>query len=79
MEVIIAAVESLCGYLARKVRERNQAEALLRPGLPLGAELNHRQRADLLGLVELALLIKDTRGKGFVFTAVPDLAQRLER
>lgn len=36
-------------------------------------------RADLLGLVDLALLIKDTRGKGFVFTAVPDLAQRLER
>src|SRR3546814_7123475 len=47
-EVIIAAVESLRGYLARKTRERNQAEALLRPGSGLGAALNHRQRSLLL-------------------------------
>ena len=48
LEVIIAAVEGLRGYLARKGKERNQAEALLRPGSPLGAALNHRQRALLL-------------------------------
>jgi Fic family protein len=48
LDVIIAAVEGLRGYLARKGKERNQAEALLRPGSPLGAALNHRQRALLL-------------------------------
>lgn len=48
LDVIIDAVEGLRGYLARKGRERNQAEALLRPGSPLGAKLNHRQRALLL-------------------------------
>ncbi|SKA15748.1 Fic family protein [Lysobacter spongiicola DSM 21749] len=48
LDVIIAAVEGLRGYLARKGRERNQAEALLRPGSPLGARLNHRQRSILL-------------------------------
>ncbi|MCD9007029.1 Fic family protein [Luteimonas sp. XNQY3] len=48
LEVIIDAVEGLRGYLARKGRERSQAETLLRPGSPLGALLNHRQRALLL-------------------------------
>lgn len=48
LEVIISAVEGLRGYLARKTRERNQAEALLRPGSTLGAALNHRQRNLLL-------------------------------
>src|SRR3546814_14609804 len=48
LDVIIAAVESLRGYLARKTKERNQAEALLRPGPGLGAALNHRQRSLLL-------------------------------
>jgi len=48
LDVIIAAVESLRGYLARKTKERNQAEALLRPGSGLGATLNHRQRSLLL-------------------------------
>src|SRR3546814_7843270 len=48
LDVIIAAVESLRGYLARKTKERNQAEALLRPGSGLGAALNHRQRSLLL-------------------------------
>src|SRR3546814_12104701 len=45
---IIAAVESLRGYLARKTKERNQAEALLRPDSGLGAALNHHQRSLLL-------------------------------
>ena len=48
LNVIIDAVEGLRGYLARKGRERSQAETLLRPGSPLGALLNHRQRALLL-------------------------------
>jgi len=48
LDVIIKAVEGLRGYLARKARERNQAEALLRPGSALGARLNHRQRSLLL-------------------------------
>ncbi len=48
LDVIIKAVEGLRGYLARKTRERNQAEALLRPGSALGARLNHRQRSLLL-------------------------------
>jgi Fic family protein len=110
LDVIIAAVDGLRGYLARKARERSQAEALLRPGSPLGAKLNHRQRslllhairnpssvygiaghqaahrvtyptarADLLGLAELSLLAKERRGKGFLFTAVPDLAEKLSQ
>src|SRR3546814_8333328 len=45
LDVIIAAVESLRGYLAPKTRERNQAEALLHPGSGRGAALNHRQRS----------------------------------
>src|SRR3546814_5705907 len=48
LDVIIAAVESLRGYLARKTKERNQAEALLRPGSGLGAALNHTHRPLLL-------------------------------
>lgn len=48
LDVIIKAVEGLRGYLARKGQERSQAESLLRPGSPLGAMLNHRQRALLL-------------------------------
>src|SRR3546814_11224102 len=48
LDVIIAAVESLRGYLARKTKERNQAEALLRPGSGLGAALNPRQHSLLL-------------------------------
>ncbi len=48
LDVIIQAVEGLRGYLARKASERNQAEALLRPGSALGSRLNHRQRSLLL-------------------------------
>jgi Fic family protein len=36
-------------------------------------------RADLLGLVELGLLLQERRGKAFIFTPVPDMARRLER
>ena len=46
--VIEEAVNSLRAYLARKAKERIQAEKLLRPGSPLGAKLNHRQRALIL-------------------------------
>jgi Fic family protein len=49
--VIVDAVDSLHAYLARKGRERSQAEALLRPGAPMAAALNHRQRALLLHAV----------------------------
>lgn len=48
LDVLEQAVEGLRGYLARKAKESRQAEALLRPGSPLGARLNHRQRALLL-------------------------------
>ena len=49
--VIEEAVKSLRAYLARKAKERVQAEKLLRPGSPLGARLNHRQRALILHAV----------------------------
>lgn len=49
--VIQEAVNGLRGYMARKARVRSQADALLRPGSPLGAALNHRQRALLLHAV----------------------------
>lgn len=48
LDVIMEAVNSLRAYLARKSRERRQAETLLRPASRLGAALNHRQRALLL-------------------------------
>src|SRR3546814_20833850 len=48
LDVIIAAVESLRGYLARKTKERNQAEALLRPGSGLRAALHNRPSSLLL-------------------------------
>lgn len=48
LDVIINAVNSLRAYLARKHKERRQAESLLRPVSRLGAALNHRQRALLL-------------------------------
>lgn len=49
--VIEQAVNSLRQYLARKAKERRQAESLLRPGSSIGALLNHRQRALLLNAV----------------------------
>src|SRR3546814_1688524 len=48
LDVIIAAVESLRGYLARKTKERNQAEALLRPGSGLGAALRSEEHTSEL-------------------------------
>lgn len=52
LDVITQAVNSLRAYLARKGRERRQAEALLRPASRLGAALNHRQRALLLNALK---------------------------
>lgn len=52
LDVITQAVNSLRAYLARKARERRQAEALLRPASPLGAAINHRQRALLLNAIK---------------------------
>lgn len=51
LDVIVEAVNSLRAYLARKARERRQAESLLRPASRLGARLNHRQRALLFHAV----------------------------
>ncbi len=48
LDVITQAVNSLRAYLARKGKERKQAENLLRPASKLGAKLNHRQRALLM-------------------------------
>lgn len=51
LDVVMQAVNSLRAYLARKGKERRQAETLLRPASKLGARLNHRQRALLLDAV----------------------------
>jgi len=51
LDVIVQAIDGLHGYLARKVQERNHAEALLKPTSRLGAKLNHRQRELLLDAV----------------------------
>lgn len=48
LDVLQQSVQGLRGYLARKTRERQQAESLLRPTTPLGRRLNHRQRALLV-------------------------------
>lgn len=48
LDVLVEAVHSLHGYLARKGKQRRQAETLLRPGSPMAAKLNHRQRTLLL-------------------------------
>lgn len=45
--VIVEAVSRLRDYLARKSKERKQAEKLLTPAGNIGGQLNHRQR-DLL-------------------------------
>lgn len=52
LDVVMRAVNSLRAYLARKGRERRQAETLLKPASRLGAKLNHRQRALLLDAVK---------------------------
>jgi len=51
LEVIVKAIESLHGYLARKADERRRAENLLRPTSALGVALNHRQRELLLDAI----------------------------
>jgi Fic family protein len=109
LTVIEEAINGFHAYMARKASERKQAESLLRPGSPLGAQLNHRQRAlllhairhpdsvyeiaghqsahriayptarnDLLELARLGLASKERRGKGFIFSPAPDLANRLK-
>jgi Fic family protein len=52
LDVVTQAVNSLRAYLARKGRERRQAETLLKPTSKLGARLNHRQRALLMDAVK---------------------------
>lgn len=52
LDVVMQAVNSLRAYLARKGRERRQAETLLKPASRLGAKLNHRQRALLLDAIK---------------------------
>jgi len=51
LDVIVRAIDGLHGYLARKVKERNHAETLLKPTSRLGVKLNHRQRELLLDAV----------------------------
>ncbi|SBV37646.1 Filamentation induced by cAMP protein Fic [uncultured Stenotrophomonas sp.] len=51
LNVIVQAMDGLHSYLAKKVRERNHAETLLKPTSRLGAALNHRQRELLLDAV----------------------------
>lgn len=48
LDVILSAIGSLHGYLARKEQERTRAETLLKPGSKLAARINHRQRSLLL-------------------------------
>lgn len=51
LDAIVQSIGGLHAYLAKKVRERNHAETLLRPTSKLGARLNHRQRELLLDAV----------------------------
>ncbi len=51
LNVIVQAMDGLHGYMAKKVRERNNAETLLKPTSKLGTKLNHRQRELLLDAV----------------------------
>lgn len=48
LQVIEEAVQGLHGYMARKMAEHRQVEALLHPGSSWGSRLNHRQRSLLL-------------------------------
>jgi len=51
LDVLLAAIEGLRGYLGRKSEERKQVELLLKPDSKLGAQVNYRQRALLLDAV----------------------------
>ena len=51
LDVILGAIDSLHGWLARKADERHRAEGMLRPDSPLGRQINHRQRELLLDAV----------------------------
>jgi Fic family protein len=48
LDVILASINGLHGYLARKREAQHLAETLLKPGSKLARTLNHRQRALLL-------------------------------
>lgn len=48
LDVILAAIDGLHGYMARKRDAQYRAETLLKPGSKLAKTLNHRQRALLL-------------------------------
>ncbi|HBK55111.1 MAG TPA: Fic family protein [Xanthomonadales bacterium] len=48
LQTLEAAVNGLRDYVARKTRERQQAETLLKPSSAFGARFNHRQRELLL-------------------------------
>jgi Fic family protein len=48
LQTLEAAVNGLRDYVARKTRERQQAETLLKPTSTFGARFNHRQRELLL-------------------------------
>ncbi len=48
LRTLEAAVNGLRDYVARKTRERQQAETLLKPTSAFGARFNHRQRELLL-------------------------------
>ncbi|TXI48160.1 MAG: Fic family protein [Lysobacter sp.] len=48
LNVIVAAINGLHDYLARKRKAQQRAETLLKPGSALARKLNHRQRALLL-------------------------------
>jgi Fic family protein len=48
LDVLLAAIEGLHGYLARKRDAQHRAETLLKPGSKLAKILNHRQRSLLL-------------------------------
>lgn len=52
LDVIIKAIESLHGYIARKQQAQREAESLLKPGSRLARRLNHRQRALLLNALK---------------------------
>ena len=108
LETIRRALDALQAFLARRKREQQGLERLLRPGSKLGSTLNHRQRAllahalrheedaytirghqklhdvayqtartDLLALAEMGLLEQAKQGKAMVYSAPPNLKQRL--
>ncbi len=52
LDVLLKAIESVHGYIARKQTAQREAETLLKPGTKLARQLNHRQRALLLNALK---------------------------